>query len=194
LSSPDLQHFIQTPYGILPVSTPKSFNAFCSLELGSSAALAGFGFLLLSETSVFLRSCELRISSALRNIGPPPPLRALTSLCLFKLRSAAALAGFGFFLFLEASVGLHPCGFRLSSVPSNFSFRTEVSHSPRCFLRSFGLPANLEISISTSRDRDLVVANQARVIVSQDIFMSTKKFTFMKKNFKEKFLCAKKSN
>jgi hypothetical protein len=61
-------------------------------------------------------------------------------------------------------------------------------------LRSFGLPANREISISTSRDRDLVVANQARVIVSQDIFMSTKKFTFMKKNFKEKFLCAKKSN
>jgi hypothetical protein len=132
--------------------------------------------------------------SVLRNFRLPPSLRTLESFCSPKLPSAATLAGFGFLLFLQASVGRRPCEHWLSSVSSNFSFRTEVSRSVRCLLRSVGLPANREISISTSRDRDLVVANQARVILSQDIFMSTKKFTFMKKNFNEKFLCVKNSN
>jgi len=144
--------FFQIPCGLLRVSTPKSFNTLCPLKLQTSSTLAGFGRPLLSSTSVFLHSCELQISSALRNLRRLPLLRVSVFFRFFKLPSASTLASFRFLLFLQASVSFHSCEFPLSSVSQNFSFRTEVSHSFLCLLRSFGFPASLEISISTSRD------------------------------------------
>ena len=153
MSSPDPLYYFQIPCGLFPSPLRRASTLSVQMNFGLSPLLRVLNFLCLPQ---------LPFISALA--GFESLLLSRISVGFHLLRS------FRFRLFLQASVHFHPCGFplpsvpssfrpppllaklRLSSVPLDFSFRTEVSHSILHLLRSFGFSASLEISISTSRD------------------------------------------